>query len=191
MIGSDYSTPPKITTLSSKAMLSAIRPSKGIRLTGTTAATNNDSSPILDDSGASDGEDPVSDASDESRVSDYNRQSRAPTRTSLGGTGRSLPPERASTQRMSTRNSQTTWVDEQALVAQAPTITTGDPLTYAEAMGRPDSAEWVKAMQSELKSLVDNKTASYVKYQYPQNVIGPKWAFTIKKHADGTICCSE
>ena len=54
-------------------------------------------------------------------------------------------------------------------------------------MKRPDSDKWIEAMQCELKSLADNETASYVKYEHPQNIIDSKWVYTIKRHADGSI----
>jgi hypothetical protein len=36
-------------------------------------------------------------------------------------------------------------------------LDTEDPLTYAEAMASPDSAEWLGAMQSEMQSMYDNQ----------------------------------
>jgi hypothetical protein len=33
---------------------------------------------------------------------------------------------------------------------------TEDPLTYAEAMDRPDSDKWLEAMRSEIQSMYDN-----------------------------------
>jgi hypothetical protein len=31
-----------------------------------------------------------------------------------------------------------------------------DPLTYAEAVDRPDSGKWLEAMRSEIQSMYDN-----------------------------------
>jgi hypothetical protein len=40
---------------------------------------------------------------------------------------------------------------------QGSTVETKDPMTYTEAMTRPDSAEWLGVMQSEIQSMYNNQ----------------------------------
>ena len=64
-----------------------------------------------------------------------------------------------------------------------------DPLTYKEAMSRPDRARWQQAMNEEIKSLLLNKTWTEVtdRSRLQKKPITAKWVFKIKRKADGTV----
>jgi hypothetical protein len=55
-----------------------------------------------------------------------------------------------------------------------------DPLTYCEAMSRPDVKQWEIAMQEEIKSQMENGT--WILVQRPKNrkVVKCKWVYVIK-----------
>jgi transposase InsO family protein len=64
-----------------------------------------------------------------------------------------------------------------------------DPISYREALGRSDSADWKSALRSEYKSLIDNHTWDVVpENAIPagQHAIGSKWVFKLKINPDGT-----
>jgi histone deacetylase 1/2 len=63
----------------------------------------------------------------------------------------------------------------------------GDPLTYEEAMGRPDADLWRQACDEEIKSLHENGT--YVLEPVPAGVkpLKCKWVFKIKRDAAGKV----
>lgn len=61
---------------------------------------------------------------------------------------------------------------------------TEDPLTYAEAMDRPDSDKWLEAMRSEIQSMYDNKVWNLVVPLDGVKPIANKWVFKRKTHMD-------
>jgi hypothetical protein len=63
-----------------------------------------------------------------------------------------------------------------------------DPLTWREAMRRPDRAEWVNAIAAELKSLHETGTFEDCNALPPgHNAVDAKFVFKIKREPDGTI----
>lgn len=63
----------------------------------------------------------------------------------------------------------------------------GDPLTIEEALSRPDSDLWQKAIDQELQSLKDNNTWMLVDLPADKKPIQCKWIFKIKKDSDGKV----
>lgn len=63
----------------------------------------------------------------------------------------------------------------------------GDPITVEEALARPDSDLWLKAMDEELKSLKENQTWSLVDLPCDKKPIQCKWIFKIKRDSDGKV----
>ena len=59
-------------------------------------------------------------------------------------------------------------------------LDTEDPLTYTEAMARPDSAEWLGAMKSEIQSMYDNQVWYLVDPPSGVKPIENKWVFKRK-----------
>jgi transposase InsO family protein len=66
-------------------------------------------------------------------------------------------------------------------------LDTEDPLTYAEAMASPDSAEWLGAMQSEMQSMYDNQVWNLVDPPVGIKPIENKWVFKRKSDMDGNL----
>jgi len=58
---------------------------------------------------------------------------------------------------------------------------TEDPLTYAEAMDRPDSDKWLEAMRSEIQSMYDNTVWNLVVPLDGLKPIANKWVFKEKQ----------
>ena len=46
---------------------------------------------------------------------------------------------------------------------------------------------WHKAMQEELRALYDNDTWAIVPFAPSMNVVGSRWVYKIKRHADGCV----
>ena len=63
---------------------------------------------------------------------------------------------------------------------------TPDPLSYAEAVASPDSANWKLAMQEELANLDASGTWELVNLPIGQKVIKCKWIFNTKFSSDGS-----
>ncbi|KAE9307328.1 hypothetical protein PR003_g21021 [Phytophthora rubi] len=61
------------------------------------------------------------------------------------------------------------------------------PKTYAEATTRQDQDEWKKAIASELKSLIANKTWKLVPKPAHQRPIGCRWVFALKRDEKGRV----
>ncbi|KAE9204753.1 hypothetical protein PF005_g13676 [Phytophthora fragariae] len=61
------------------------------------------------------------------------------------------------------------------------------PKTYAEATTRQDQDEWKKAIDSELKSLIVNKTWKLVPKPAHQRPIGCRWVFALKRDEKGQV----
>jgi Reverse transcriptase (RNA-dependent DNA polymerase) len=74
---------------------------------------------------------------------------------------------------------------EHASVAQADT--TNDPRTYAEAMARPDAAEWEVACSDEKRAFEHMGVYEIVPRPTDRKVVGSKWVFRIKRGPDGSI----
>lgn len=62
-----------------------------------------------------------------------------------------------------------------------------EPKTYTEAMTSPQKDQWVKAMESEVKSLKENKTWMLVDLPKDRKPISCKWVYKIKTNADGSL----
>src|SRR5437762_9228759 len=58
-----------------------------------------------------------------------------------------------------------------------------DPLSYLDAMSRKDAAQWRKAMEDEIQSIIDNKTWELSDLPSNRQIIGTKWV--LKKKRDG------
>jgi len=61
------------------------------------------------------------------------------------------------------------------------------PASYKEAMELPSKAQWRKAMQIELDSLIYNGTFVLVPAPKCRKVVGTKWVFKIKRNPDGSV----
>jgi hypothetical protein len=60
-----------------------------------------------------------------------------------------------------------------------------DHLTYMEAMARPDSVEWLRAMRSEIQSMYDNQVWNLI--DGGAHPIENKWVFKRKLDVDGNL----
>jgi hypothetical protein len=64
---------------------------------------------------------------------------------------------------------------------------TGDPRTYAQAMARPDAAEWEVACEAERHAFEHMGVYEVVLRPKGRKVVGSKWVFRIKRGPDGEI----
>lgn len=62
-----------------------------------------------------------------------------------------------------------------------------EPATYAQAMKRPDSAEWQKAVQKEYNAHLSNGIWKLIELPADRKAIGCRWVFKIKCNADGSV----
>ena len=62
-----------------------------------------------------------------------------------------------------------------------------DPLSYEEAMSRPDAIHWKRACAEEMEEFVRQKVFSIVTSPKGRKVIGCKWVFKMKHDADGQV----
>jgi hypothetical protein len=62
-----------------------------------------------------------------------------------------------------------------------------EPTTLAEALARPDGAQWQTAMKEELDSIETNRVYELVELPPGRKAIGCKYVFKIKRNADGTV----
>ena len=62
-----------------------------------------------------------------------------------------------------------------------------EPTNYEEAMMSPDSAKWLEAMKSEMRSMYENKVWTLVDLPDDRQAIENKWIFKKKTDADGNI----
>jgi hypothetical protein len=62
-----------------------------------------------------------------------------------------------------------------------------DPLTYTEAMERPDSIERLGVMLSEILSMYDNQVWNLVNLPKVAHPIKNKWIFKQKLDVDGNL----
>jgi hypothetical protein len=82
------------------------------------------------------------------------------------------------------------WNDRSNQHALLATCIDDDPITYQEALSRPDASLWQQAITSELNSLKANDTWSIMSYhQIPdgRQPIGCKWVFKRKLNSDRSI----
>lgn len=128
--------------------------------------------------------------SDSSCASNFNRPNSRATRIKK----QRLAPEPPSSHGMQTRqrsNPKTAvFVTGSAPAVVAQDAAEPHPLSYAQAMSSSKAAEWEAAMNSEVNALISNGTASLIpQSMLPErcNVIGGKWVFTVKRHADGSV----
>ena len=57
-----------------------------------------------------------------------------------------------------------------------------EPTNYEEAMVSPDSAKWLEAMRSEIRSMYENKVWTLIDFPNDRRDIEIKWIF---KEEDG------
>jgi len=62
-----------------------------------------------------------------------------------------------------------------------------DPISYADAMSRPDASAWKAAMDAEMASHARNGTWVVVEAPVHRRPIGNKWALRTKRRADGSV----
>jgi hypothetical protein len=62
-----------------------------------------------------------------------------------------------------------------------------EPMTYTEAMKRPDSDKWLEAMESELNSMHDNQVWNLVDPIEGVRPVDCKWIFKKKLDMDGNV----
>jgi hypothetical protein len=63
----------------------------------------------------------------------------------------------------------------------------GEPKTFADASKVAESRQWKEAMDSEIRSLVQNKTWSLTKLPEGKTAIGCKWVYKVKTDGEGNI----
>ena len=62
-----------------------------------------------------------------------------------------------------------------------------DPLSYEEAISRPDAIHWKRACAEEMEEFVRQKIFSTVASPKGHKMIGCKWVFKMKHDADGQV----
>jgi hypothetical protein len=67
------------------------------------------------------------------------------------------------------------------------TVSNAEPLSYAEALQRPDAEQWKHAALEELNAHSTNGTWKLIPRRVGKKVIGSKWVFKVKCNADGSI----
>ena len=71
----------------------------------------------------------------------------------------------------------------------------GEPETYQEAILHESKKEWVKAIQEEVRSLLDNHTYDLVKLPQEKKALRNKWVYRLKTENNGSqpkeICMQE
>ena len=66
-----------------------------------------------------------------------------------------------------------------------------EPTNYEEAMMSPDSAKWLEAMKSEMRSMYENKVWTLVDLPNDRQAIKNKWIFKKKTDTDGNVTIYE
>src|ERR1700712_3703123 len=64
-----------------------------------------------------------------------------------------------------------------------------EPLSYSEALRRPDAEQWKQAALEELNAHSTNGTWELVPRPTGKKIIGSKWVFKVKRNADGSVEC--
>ena len=77
--------------------------------------------------------------------------------------------------------------DKEADIAHCFATNTAHPRSFREAMKREDAAEWRQAALDKLAAHQTNGTWTLVDRPKDRPVIGSKWVFTKKYHADGSF----
>jgi len=67
------------------------------------------------------------------------------------------------------------------------TSSAAEPLSYTEALRRPDAEEWKQAALEELNAHNTNGTWELLPQHTGKKVIGSKWVFKVKHNADGSV----
>ena len=62
-----------------------------------------------------------------------------------------------------------------------------EPTNYEEAMMSPDSAKWLEAMKSEMRSMYKNKVWTLIDLPNDRRVIENKWIFKRKTDVDSSV----
>ena len=62
-----------------------------------------------------------------------------------------------------------------------------EPTNYEEAMMSQDSAKWLEAMKSEMRSIYENKVWTLVDLPDDRQAIENKWIFMRKTDADSSV----
>ena len=63
----------------------------------------------------------------------------------------------------------------------------GEPTNYEEAMMSPDSAKWLEAMKSEMRSMYENKVWTLIDLPNDRRAIEIQWIFKRKTDADSSV----
>ena len=62
-----------------------------------------------------------------------------------------------------------------------------EPMNYEEAMVSPDSAKWLEAMKSEMRSMYENKVWTLVDLPDDRQAIENKWIVKRKTNTDSSV----
>ena len=62
-----------------------------------------------------------------------------------------------------------------------------EPTNYEKAMVSPDSANWLEAMRSEIRSMYENKVWTLIDLPNDRRAIEIKWIFKRKTDADSSV----
>ena len=62
----------------------------------------------------------------------------------------------------------------------------GEPKTYQEAILHESKTEWAKAMQEEVRSLLENHTYDLVKLPQGKKALRNKWVYRLKTKNNGS-----
>ena len=62
-----------------------------------------------------------------------------------------------------------------------------EPTNYEEAMVSPDSAKWLEAMKSEMRSMYENKVWTLIDLPNDRRAIEIKWIFKRKMDVDSSV----
>ena len=62
-----------------------------------------------------------------------------------------------------------------------------EPTNYEEAMMSPDSAKWLEAMKSEMRSMYENKVWTLIDLLNDQQSMLNKWIFKRKTDTDSSV----
>ena len=62
----------------------------------------------------------------------------------------------------------------------------GEPKTYQEAILHESKTEWAKAMQEEVRSLLENHTYDLVKLLQGKKALRNKWVYRLKTKNNGS-----